>query len=155
MSLNSSLSPDAMHQRRACLQRLISLSECRALPLQRAGGQGRGVANAQLRDLPILLLKVLLGQRIELCAVFLFDGGAIAVELLDLVEPGNAIVDPGVGRLEAILRVCQRRARKGSRKPSFGFSSLLVVFPLSSSSFFFFLFFSFLFPLITKIIPHR
>lgn len=145
-----------MHQRRAHLRRLDSLLECRALPLQRAGGQGRSVANAQLRDLPILFLKVLLGQRIELCAVFLFDGGAIAVKLLDLVEPGDAIVDPGVGRLEAILGVCQRRARRGSRKPFLASVLCLSSFLSSSSSFFFFFFF---FPspssFITQAIAHR
>jgi hypothetical protein len=73
------------------------------LPLKRTRGQGRGVANTQIGDLLVLLLKVLLGKRIELCAILLFDRGSFAVELLDLVEPRDAIIDPGVGSLEAIL----------------------------------------------------
>lgn len=73
------------------------------LPFKRTGSQGRVVANAQVGYFPVLLLKVLLGKRIELCAVFLFDGGSFAVELLDLVEPRDSIVDPGIGGFEAIL----------------------------------------------------
>lgn len=84
----------------------LPISSCRnlsGLPLKRTRSQGRVVANAQVGDFLILLLKVLLGQRIELCAVFLFDGGSLAVELLDLVEPRDSIVDPCVGGFEAIL----------------------------------------------------
>ena len=73
-------------------------------PLEGTRRHGRRVANAQLRSLPILLLEILLGERIKLCAVLLFDGRALSVELLDVVEPGDAVADPGIGRLEAILR---------------------------------------------------
>lgn len=84
----------------------LSILSCRNLPdspLKRTGSQGRVVTNAQVGDFLVLLLKVLLGQRIELCAVFLFDGSSLAVELLDLVKPGDSIVDPSIGGFEAVL----------------------------------------------------
>lgn len=125
----------------------LSISSCRNLsgsPLKRAWRQGRVVANAQVGDFLILLLKVLLSQRIELCAVFFFDGGSLAIELLDLVEPGDSIADPGVGGFEAVLEVatlvsitlrrCIMMAAPGSFNLSSGCRLLLVPFPLHRSS---------------------
>lgn len=121
---------------------LVGIS--RGSPLKRAWRQGRVVANAQVGDFLILLLKVLLSQRIELCAVFFFDGGSLAIELLDLVEPGDSIADPGVGGFEAVLEVatlvsitlrrCIMMAAPGSFNLSSGCRLLLVPFPLHRSS---------------------
>lgn len=85
-------------------------------PLEGAGGHGRSVSDAQLGRLLIFLFEIFLGEHSELLTVFLLDGGALAVELLDILEPGNAVAYPGVGGFKAILerRRVSRRDRMGS-----------------------------------------
>jgi hypothetical protein len=74
-----------------------------AVPFEGTRGHGRSVANAQTCRLARLFLKVLFGQGIELCAVFLLDRTSLAVEGLDVVEPGDAVGDPDIRWFEAIL----------------------------------------------------
>ena len=76
---------------------------CRLVPLERAGRHARGVADAELRRFLVLLVKVLFGERGQLGAVFLFNGGSLAVELLNVFEPGDSVADPNVGAFEAVL----------------------------------------------------
>jgi hypothetical protein len=64
-----------------------------AVPLERAWGDGRRVANAQTALLLCLLLIVFLRQRAEFCRVFLLYSAPFSVELLDVVEPGDATGD--------------------------------------------------------------
>ena len=73
------------------------------VPLEGTWGHCRCVSDAEKCCLAILLLEVLLRESGELCTVLLLDGGSFAVELLDVVEPGDAMASPGIGRFEAIL----------------------------------------------------
>ncbi len=95
------MSPRQLHRAVNLSTHLSGSSE--GLPFERAWRHGGRVSDAQTRRLSRLLLKVLFGQGIELRAVLLFDDAALAVKGLDVVEPGDAVGDPGVGRLEAIL----------------------------------------------------
>lgn len=74
-----------------------------SVPLERAWGDGGSVADAQAAHFPRLLLIVFLGQCIELARVFFLDGASFSVELLDVVEPGDAASD----------LQCRRLAREG------------------------------------------
>jgi len=73
------------------------------VPFERAGRHGRSVSYAELSRLFVLLVKVLLGKCCKLCAIFLLDGCALAVELLYIFKPGDAMAEPCIGGFEAIL----------------------------------------------------
>lgn len=72
--------------------------------LQRARSRGGSVAHAQAARLARFLLIVFLSQGIQLLAVFLLNGVSLAVELLNVAEPGDAAGDPRINGLEAILQ---------------------------------------------------
>lgn len=74
-----------------------------ALPFKRPRGHGRSVADAQLGRLFILFFKVFLGKSGEPLAIFLLDYRALAIELLDVFEPCDAVANPHVGGFKAIL----------------------------------------------------
>jgi hypothetical protein len=63
------------------------------VPLERAGSNGRSVANTQAALLLCLLFIVLLRQRAEFCRVLLLYSASFAVELLDVVQPRDAAGD--------------------------------------------------------------
>ena len=85
-------------------------------PLEGAGRHGGRVSDAQLRRALVLLVKVFLGEGSQPRAVLLLDGGALAVELLYVVEPGDAVADPGAGGPEAILGPGASAARGEARR---------------------------------------
>jgi hypothetical protein len=112
-----------------------------AVPFEGARGHGRSVANTQTCRLARLLLKVLFGQRIELCTVFLLDRTSLAVERLDVVEPSDAVGDPNIRWFEAILPYLRQPncdegvpSKGGSRTlssdPSVGAMSTSAMVPL-------------------------
>lgn len=74
-------------------------------PFQRTWGHRGRLADAQAGRLLGLLVKVLAGECLELLRVVLLDGAALAVEALDVVEPCDAVGDPGVCGFKAILFV--------------------------------------------------
>lgn len=88
------------------------------LPFERARSHARRVANTQLRCFLVLLVKVFFGECGQLGAVFLFDGSALAVELLNVFEPEDSVADPGVCALESVLvgEVSMRRLRCRRRR---------------------------------------
>lgn len=73
------------------------------LPFEGSRGHCRSVADTETARLLILFLEILLGQGAELGAVFSLHGAPLAVELLDVVEPCDAIADPRINGLESIL----------------------------------------------------
>lgn len=76
------------------------------VPLERAGRHGRSVSYTKLGRLLVLLVKVLFGKCCKLCAIFLLDGSALAVELLYIFKPGDAMTEPCIRGFEAILGRC-------------------------------------------------
>lgn len=84
------------------------------VPLKRARRHGRRIAHTQLRRPLILLLEILLGQRTQPGAVFLLDDRSLAVKLLDVFEPGDAVADPSTSWLEPILQNGQYCAKTAS-----------------------------------------
>ena len=63
------------------------------VPFQRAGRNRGRVANTKAAHFLCFFLVVLLGQGAELDGIFLLDGTAFSVEVLDVVEPRDAARD--------------------------------------------------------------
>ncbi|KAI6763806.1 hypothetical protein HG530_007595 [Fusarium avenaceum] len=73
------------------------------IPLKRTGSHGRCVSYTELGGLLVLFLKVLLSKCCKLCAIFLLDGSALSVELLNVFKPANAMTEPCICGFETIL----------------------------------------------------
>lgn len=64
---------------------------CQGSTLKGSRGQGGGVADAQRADLLRFAVVVFLAEGRQFGGIFFFDDAALAVELLDLVEPRYAV----------------------------------------------------------------
>lgn len=71
---------------------------------ERPWGHSRAITNAQACRLSCFLFKVLFGEGCKFGAVFFLDSTPLAIEGLDVVEPGDPTGNPYVRRFEAILQ---------------------------------------------------
>jgi hypothetical protein len=93
----------------------LSVQPVVVVPLERAWGDGRRVADAQTALLLCLLLIVFLRERAEFCRVFLLYSAPVSVKLLDVVEPGDA-----AGDLQSHASVCEQTAKRHSSRTYMG-----------------------------------
>ena len=75
------------------------------VPFQGARGDGGGFSDAEDGGFLCFLLEVAFGQGLELGRILLLNGGAVAVELLNVVDPCYALGDPGIDGLESVLEL--------------------------------------------------
>lgn len=80
------------------------------IPLERAWSNGRRVTNTEAALLLCLLFVVLLRKCAEFCRVFLLDSASFSVELLDVIQPGDA-----AGDLQSRVSNPKRKARSWRR----------------------------------------